>query len=364
MAANRKDLTDEMVRDALRACPNSAAAAKLLECDPQTVRRRAAKLGIKFASVVHATSTLYDGDGNQVLQWVKEKNDVSMQLIDAAKEAFTSIKPLPKVKAPKATNADLLAAYPIGDAHFGQYSWAAETGDDYDLTIAESLLCDAVDRLVDSAPPAKTGLLINVGDFYHGDNSTNRTPASQHVLDVDTRWRKVMTVGIRGMSRCIDRMLEKHQTVEVISVPGNHDPHASAILSIGLGLLYSNNPRVRIDESPAKFVYRRHGKTLIGVTHGDTCRLEELGSLMAADRPTDWGETEFRHWFTGHYHQRKFIEGRGFTAEVLRTLAGKDAYAAAHAYRSGRDMQVVVFDKEYGEIERHRADIKRLRQAA
>lgn len=361
-----KELAEEAIA-AVNACKgNISKAAEQLSIPRGTLqcRLRAAKLqGLEPEPfpVVRATSTLIDAEGNTVLQWIKA--DHKPDVAGAIKEALQGLKPLPPIKNPTHQNSDLLAVYPWGDPHFGQYSWAEETGDDYDLTIAENLHYQAIDRLVYCTPAAKQAILISVGDTTHGDDSTNQTPASKHQLDVDTRWRKVLKVTVLTFERCIRRLLERHEKVEVIVVPGNHDPHAAAAIVMALAMLYRKNPRVTINESPSKFVYRRFGKVLLGVTHGDTCKLEKLGELMAADQREDWGKTEHRHWFTGHWHHKKFHEGPGWTGEVLRTLAGKDAYAASHAYRSRRDMQSVVFHRERGEIERHRVDVNALEAA-
>lgn len=317
-------------------------------------------------SPTEGTSTLYGPDGQVKLQWVKAKpQQLSREaIIEAVREALAGTKPMPAIKAPRASLASLVAVYPMGDPHFGQYSWGEETGDDYDLGIAEGLHVDAMDYLVSRAPQAATALIVNVGDYFHANDHKSRTPQSQHILDVDTRHRKVISAGVRAQRRMIELALQKHKNVRVINVAGNHDPEAHLVLPIALELLYENNPRVTIDNSPAKFVYHQHGKVLIGVTHGDTVKLEKLGELMACDQREAWGQTSHHHWITGHWHHRRFFEGPGFTAEVLRTLAGKDAYAASHVYRSERDMQAVVFDAEDGETERYRVGVKMLRKAA
>jgi hypothetical protein len=326
-------------------------------------RKRLAAKGIVLPtqprSTPYATSTLYDADGKTVLQWVKEKHHPDF--IAAMAEAMRDVKPLPPIKVPRGTLRDKLAVYPWGDPHFGQYSWAEETGDDYDLDIAQKLHFAAVDALVARTLPARSALLVSVGDTTHGDDSTNQTPASKHTLDVDTRWRKVLRTTVLTFERCIQRLLEHHAEVEVAIVPGNHDPHAAAAIVTALEMLYRKNKRVTINISPSRFMYKRFGKCLIGITHGDTCRLEKLGELMACDRREDWGQTEHHHWFTGHWHHKRFYEGPDWTAEVLRTLAGKDAYAASHAYRSRRDMQSVVFDAERGEFQRNREDVRNLK---
>lgn len=369
-----KPLSRELAQEAIEAVDaaggNVVQAAVALRIARPTLegRLRAAALQDLFPKPrrqVYGTSTLVKGgEGDPfALQWVKEKYE-GRDLVAELSAAIRDVKPLPPIRVPRLTLADKLAVYPWGDPHFGQYSWADETGDDYDLNIAQKLHFDAVDDLVGRTLAARQAILVSVGDTTHGDDSTNQTPASRHNLDVDTRWRKVLKTTVLTFERCVQRMLQKHATVEVLCVPGNHDPHASAAIVTALACLYRRNPRVTINESPSAFMYRRFGQNLIGVTHGDKCKLEKLGGLMAADRREEWGQTSHHHWFTGHWHHKKFFEGEDWTAEVLRTLAGKDAYAASHAYRSKRDMQSVVFDELDGEYQRNRADIRLLQEAA
>ena len=110
--------------------------------------------------------------------------------------------------------------------------------------------------------------------------------------------------------------------------------------------------------------YLEFGKNLIGVTHGDRIKLEDLNGIMSVDAAEDWGRTEHRYWYTGHIHHRKILELRGCLVESFRSLVARDAYTDSHGFRSGRDMYCIVLDKDHGEIERHRVDISMLRKAA
>ena len=84
---------------------------------------------------------------------------------------------------------------------------------------------------------------------------------------------------------------------------------------------------------------------------------------MAADRPKDWGETEFRYWYTGHIHRRSIDEiSGGVTVETFRTLAPKDAWSASKGYRSGRDLNAIWLDKDFGEVLRTRVGIESIRR--
>lgn len=317
--------------------------------------------------VVKGTSTLYDAAGAQKLQWVKTKLDGALaeQAIRDFVEYLTSeAKGLsPIVARPKCKAAgDLLAVYPMGDPHFGMYAWAEEAGDNFDLDTAESLTKAAIDRLVDSAPYTETAVIIELGDFFHADNNSASTPKNKNALDVDTRWSRVMQVGLRSMVHTILRALERHKHVVVRIVKGNHDEHSSFALALALDAYFSNNKRVTIDLSPAAFWYYRHGKVLLGATHGDTIKMGDLPGVMACDRAEDWGQTTHRYWYQGHIHHEDRKEFPGVTVEAFRTLAARDAWHAGQGYRAGRDMNLIVHHKDFGEIERHRCDIAMLKE--
>lgn len=263
-------------------------------------------------------------------------------------------------KPPNYSNKDLLCVYPMGDPHLGMFAWRAETGEDFDLKMAERTLVAATDQLVNLAPPAEKALIINLGDFFHADNQSNQTTRSKNSLDVDTRWAKVLGVGVRVMRRIIDRALVKHQHVTVICEVGNHDDHSSIMLALCLAQYYTKEPRVHIDTSPAKFHWYHHGQCLIGVTHGDTIKPAQLPGIMANDRPMEWGRTIFRFWYTGHIHHDSAKEYPGCVVESFRTLAARDAWHSAHGYRSGRDMKCDVLHKKWGRITRHIVGIKQI----
>jgi len=313
--------------------------------------------------VVKGASTLVGPDGEIKAQWIKTREDDRryQSLLDAMAEISGSwLGMADPVPPPEATSDELLCIIPLGDPHVGLYAWAEETGADFDLATAERNLVTAVDHLVGLAPPAREGVLVNLGDFFHSDNAQNRTARSGHALDVDTRWAKVLSVGIRTMRRCIERMLARFESVRVICAIGNHDDHSSVMLATCLAQFFEREPRVAVDTSPAKFHWIRFGKNLIGVTHGDSIKMERLAGVMAHDRAADWGEAEHRYWYTGHVHSDRAIEAPGVVIESFRTLAARDAYAAGAGYRSGRDLKLDVLHRKYGRINRHVVGIQQI----
>jgi hypothetical protein len=310
---------------------------------------------------VKGVSTYYDADGKVKGQWVKTKKedeDRVNAILNAMGGMLDDFKGQSiNIPAPPNVMQHLMTVYPIADPHIGMYAWCQESGDDYDLDIATSLLLGAMQRLVDSAPYTETCLIDCVGDFFHSDNDSNMTMRSGNKLDVDTRWALVMRVGVFIFKEFVNMALKKHKKVKIIVDIGNHDDYTSAMLILVLEAYFENNPRVTIDTSPAKFHYHKFGKCLIGSTHGDTVKPVVLNQVMATDMPKVWGETTHRYFYTGHVHHKRVFELPGCIVESFNTLAAKDFYTASHGYRSKRNMTYIVLDKEHGEVERHTVDI-------
>jgi UDP-2,3-diacylglucosamine pyrophosphatase LpxH len=308
---------------------------------------------------LRGTSTLYGKDGNQKLQWVKTSIDAEKQyqLMLEAVEALT--EDLPKIKPTESPicNDDLMAIYPIGDAHIGAMSWHEESGDDWDLKIAEQKLCGVFSRCVKSAPNCKQATIINLGDWFHRDNQAGITERSHNSLDCDGRYAKMIRVGIKIMRTMITECLARHESVRVINVIGNHDDTGALFLSAALANIYENEPRITIDTSPSVFNYVEFGKVLIGAHHGHTCKADKLAGVMAANMPEAWGRTKHRIWLTGHIHHDSTKEYPGVSVESFCTIADKDAYASAGGWRSRRNTKCIIMHREFGEIERHTIDI-------
>lgn len=208
-------------RSSKRSLANIRSRANRATAAPTRTYAAPLEPGLKLSG----TSDLYrPSTGEHVLSWVKTgKDEKQVEALIAAyvesmcEEIKGGAKP---VKPPKESMEDIMVVYPMGDPHFGMYAWAEECGDNFDLKRAEELTCGAINNLVESVQPAQTALLINLGDFFHADNNSARTPQSGNALDVDTRHEMVMRVGLRAMVYCIGRLLRKHARVEVWMMPG------------------------------------------------------------------------------------------------------------------------------------------------
>jgi hypothetical protein len=318
------------------------------------------------AGNIHGTSTLHGPEGNVLLQWVKK--DLSKRTpddwADSVREVFATVDPIKCIPKPKSMGLkDLLTVIPVGDHHTGCYAWGEESGADYDIKIAEKLLAAGASHLIDISPPGQTCYIVSIGDFFHYDSHRAETPANHNALDADTRYAAMIRAGAWMMRTFIEKAAAKYPEVIVEIAAGNHDPIGSIWLATALTFAYEKNPRIKIRSNAAKYSYLQHGKVMLGVTHGDTAKLDKLGGIMATDNPEMWGDTLHRYWLTGHIHQRRVIELPGCMVESFRTLAARDAWSSAAGYRSGRDMTSLVFHREHGEVARHRFALTMLEAA-
>lgn len=390
-------LSDELAQravDALKTAGNKAAAARLLGIPPNTfnnhynraaergmlgyepvlpgfaVKSVASKVGdawvkqtkapgevfeMPVGHVAKGVSALVDADDRVLAKWIKTREDGTPILADALLAALKDHNPAPLVTPPGHTNDDLLTVYPIADLHLGMFSWAKETGADYDIAIASDLLRGSMNNLVSRSAAATHAVVLDLGDYFHSDNSMNRTMRSGNPLDVDTRYSKVVQMGFELILECVELALQKHDFVEYRKLPGNHDDESSRMLAIAVAAHFRNNDRVTVDTSPSRFYMRRHGATMIAATHGDMLKMGDMAGFVAANWPEEWGKTKFRYGYTGHIHNEKALAVntlRGLRAESFNTLAAKDAWHAGEGYQSPRSMVSITLHKDRGEVDR------------
>lgn len=309
-------------------------------------------------------STFYDLEkGVAVRQWhIQEpKKREFWHAVKAELRSEFSFKPIRKIKPPKRHDRDLLRCLPYGDPHVGLYSWNQDSEDDWDLDIASRALRESARQLITQGPKCGTALVMFLGDFFHSDNQSNTTNRSKHQLDVDSRYAKVLRVGMRTAESIVEIALHEHEKVHVIVEIGNHDDHTALFLALYLETCFRENPRVFVDTSPARYHYYRFHNNLIGTHHGDLAKVPDLPAIMADDRSTDWGETEWRVWYTGHDHQRKRYDLRGCEAESFQILAPRDAYAEGMGFRNrGRAMDSIIRCREDGEVSRQTIKFKQI----
>ena len=331
----------------------------------KTVKRRAVLQGyspehgltkvVPPPFVVRGTSTLYDKEGNQQLQWVKTRLDEQQveEAIRAAVEALAQdVARAKPTKAPKDVSAALANLYTVTDTHIGMKSWPDETGADWDLNIAENTLGAAFLQLIESTPRAAVGIVNLLGDIMHYDSLDAVTPQHRNLLDADSRYPKMVQVAVRILRRIIDATLLRHDKVIVSFQEGNHDMASTVWLRHLFGLLYENEPRVEVVDCITPYYAMSWGMTMLAFHHGHLSKNTALPMLFAAEYPQIWGATTRRYCHTGHRHHSEEKEHGGMTVIQHPTLAARDAYAARGGWTADRAMTAITYHSRFGQVGR------------
>lgn len=190
----------------------------------------------------------------------------------------------------------------VSDTHFGNYSWKATTGADWDLAIAEQVVRDAGQELLavgDTHKPTRRTIAF-LGDLFHYDRAERAETSSGTLLERDGRLQKMLDVGVATLLGLVERSAETVPT-DVVLVHGNHDETLSWVFHRLLLERYRNDKRITIDESYTGRKYLAHGRNLLGFAHGHKAK-KKLPQLMAIEAASQWAACPYREYHTGHYH--------------------------------------------------------------
>jgi hypothetical protein len=265
----------------------------------------------------------------------------------AMAEDLPRVAPVP---APEKVSANLCNLFTMTDCHVGMLAWGPETGDDWDLSIAESVLVGCFRKLVEAAPPAAVAVVNQLGDWLHYDGLAAITPMHGHQLDADSRFSKMVASSIRILRQLVAIALERHERVHLIIAEGNHDIASSVWLRQMFMALYENEPRLTVNDSELPYYVYQHGETMLAFHHGHMAKNGQLPLLMAAQYPKVWGATTKRYAHTGHRHHVEDKEHAGMRVIQHPTLAGRDAYAARGGWISERAATSITYHSTYGQV--------------
>jgi hypothetical protein len=310
---------------------------------------------------IRGVSAYVDADGREIAKWIKTHEGAASAklLADVVRASFNDfVSRYEPVAAPTVCNESLLTQYVVGDHHLGLLAWKPEAGESYDLKIGERLLRDKMAELVARTPDSETAIFLNLGDFFHSNNTRNQTEKSGNHLSVDGRYGKVLQVGIKLAVACIEMLLAKHKQVVVWWLLGNHDPEVALSAMLALWAWFRDEPRIEIEFNPSKFCVLQHGETMLAATHGDTLRPAQAAGFAAAKWPKIWGSTTSRYMQFGHvHHSSKQDPTGGLTWETFESLAGKDDWHAAHGFLGKRSMTAITYHDKTGEFSRNRVSV-------
>jgi hypothetical protein len=264
----------------------------------------------------------------------------------------------PVLSKPTRTPDPNMLEVSIFDAHFGKLAWAPETGNNYDLEIAESVYLDAVQELIrKSAGFNIERVLFPFGqDFFHIDNLESKTTRGTP-QDADGRYAKIFRTGTMACVKAID-YLRQVAPVKLIWVPGNHDTTASYHLGMFLWAWYQNAKDVEIcmDRTLTSRRYEAYGPVVVGFSHGDKVKPERLVSVMLQEARELLATRRTLEIHQGHLHKaREMVYAStdtyagGVRVRTLPSLSGFDAWHYGEGYTGTmRAAEAYLWNKRTG----------------
>lgn len=268
-----------------------------------------------------------------------------MNVEDIRKEVFEwaeNYSPkYPKIDREPTKDWHLLVIDPA-DVHIGKLAMTEETGEEYNIDIAFNRCIEWVEGILKKTQGFNIEriLLVIGNDIIHID-TPRRTTTSWTPQDTDKQWWFMYKKWKELYIKVIE-LLMQYADVDVVYNPSNHDYTAWFYLSDSINSWFRNCENVTFDCWINHRKYYTYGKNLIGTTHGDWAKEQDLVYLMAHEAKEEWAKTEFRYWYLHHIHHKKAIKYQsgkdyiGCTLEYLRSPSASDWWHDRNGYTGAK----------------------------
>lgn len=297
-----KDNESNVVHDS-----NKIAHIELVNKVPTTVEDLVAisKLDAKIWEISKGRAGFWGNENNpnyQVRVEFKRKiSEAGQAFLEEIKNSIRDFAPnYPKLNYTRTKESGYLLELSLYDLHLGLVT------ENYNPKVAIDRYFTAISRLLDwySNKPIDRIVLVIGNDFFNANDRHGNT-VKLNPRDDSPRWKDTYKKGFNTLVKSID-LCQSIAPVDIVVVEGNHDADRIFYAAHALEAWYANCPQVEIYNDSNDFQFYKWKKNLLGFTHGDACKLNELPMIMATGcDPKDWADSEFRMWRTGHKHHGK-----------------------------------------------------------
>jgi hypothetical protein len=280
---------------------------------------------------------------------IKEIKEISTELIEEMKE-YAPI--YPNIERVPCEEPHLLVIDPA-DVHIGKLATAFESGEEYNSEIAVNRVREGVDGILNKSHGFNIDKIVLIigNDILHID-TPKRTTTSGTPQDTDGMWYENFLKAKSIYVEVIEKLMAIAD-VHVVYNPSNHDYTNGFFLADVIRTWFKNAPNVSFDTAISHRKYYRYGKNLIGSTHGDGAKSQDLPLLMATECPVYWAETKHRYMYTHHVHHKTSKDYIGVTVESLRSPSGTDSWHHRKGYQHApKAIEGFIHHPEYGQVAR------------
>jgi hypothetical protein len=228
------------------------------------------------------------------------------------------------IETVKSKDAHLLVI-DIADLHIGKLATTFETGEDYNSQIAVKRAKDGLQGILNKSEGFYIDKVLFVAgnDILHTDN-TKRTTTAGTPQDTDGMWYDNFIMAKNLYIELLEKLMSFAE-VEVVYNPSNHDyTHGFFLMQLIEAHFSKSSIRFNVDLKHRKAF--KYGTNLIGTTHGDGAKIENLPLLLATEFPILWSKTKHRYIYSHHVHHKTSKDFIGVTFETLRSPSGSDSW--------------------------------------
>ena len=263
---------------------------------------------------------------------------------------FKEYKPkFPKIEYKKCKDPHLFVLDPA-DIHVGKLCSSFETAVKYDSQIAVQRVREGVEGLLNKIQGYDIEQIVFVAgnDVLHVD-TPKRTTTSGTPQDTSGMWYDNVLMAKDLYVDIIER-LRTVAPVHCMFNPSNHDYMSGFMLLQIIEAWFKDCEDVDFNASMAHRKYYSYGDNLIGTTHGDGAKLNDLPLLMASEAK-EWSKCKKRYLYTHHIHHYKGKDYPGVTLESLRSPSEADSWHHRNGYEhSPVAIEGFLHHKKHGQV--------------
>jgi hypothetical protein len=258
----------------------------------------------------------------------------------------------PVLKRAKIKDPHLLVLDPA-DIHIGKLASESETKDPYNNNIAVKRVYEGVNEILNRVQFFNIDKIVLIigNDILHTD-TTKRTTTSGTPQDTDGQWFDNFLIAKNLYVNVIEKLLTVAD-VHVVHNPSNHDFMAGWYLAQTIESWFNKCKNITFDTSITHrkaFVYHDN---LIGSTHGDGAKNQDLPLLMAQEYKEEWAKTKHRYIYIHHVHHKTSKDYIGVTVESSRSARGTDSWHHRNGYQhASKAIEAYLHHPKNGQIAR------------
>jgi len=245
----------------------------------------------------------------------------------------------------------------IADLHLGKLSSPTETGEKYNVELAVAFALKGVEGIIQKSSGFDIDQILFVigNDVLHFDTPKGNT-TSGTVMDTDGMWYDNFKLARQLYTGIIEALVQMAD-VAVVHCPSNHDFMSGFMLADSVSCYFAKHNNITFDVTNAHRKYYRYHNSLIGLSHGDGAKMQDMPLLMANEAKKDWAETDHRYIYLHHVHHQstvKFQSGKdyqGATVEYLRSPSASDGWHKKFGFcHAPRAIEGFIHSKKNGQV--------------